>query len=105
MEANLFEGQNHFGDSLPAPKLADGRDFCCIGICHPGWQNIAQCRMLHQVKTNMEVFGVDLRGVCDLENTLEANALLPNVPNCVFLGGAADIAERSNVTLCEPNLA
>lgn len=61
--------------------------------------------MLHQIETDMEVFRVDLRGICYLEDTLEANALLANVPYCVLLGSAADIAKRSDVALCEPNLA
>lgn len=46
-----------------------------------------------------------LRGVCDLEDTLEADALLANVPYCMLLGSAANIAQRSDVALCKPNLA
>ena len=48
---------------------------------------------------------MDLRGICDLEDTLETDALLANVPYGVLLGSAADIAERSDVALCEPDLA
>ena len=76
-----------------------------MSICHPSGQNIAQRRVLHQVKRHMEAFGVDLRSVCDLEDTLEADSLLTNVPHCVLLGSAAHIAQRSDVALCEPNLA
>ena len=61
--------------------------------------------MLHQIKGDMEVFGVNLRGVCDLEDTLEANALLANVANCVLLGSAAHITKGSDVALCESHLA
>lgn len=104
-EANLLEGQHHFSNSLMASKLADRSYVWCISICHPSWQDIAQRRVLHQVKGHMEAFGVDLGSVCDLEDTLEANALLTNVSHCVLLGGAAHIAQRSDVALCEPHLA
>ena len=53
----------------------------------------------------MEAFRVDLRHVRDLENTLEADALLANVPHRVLLGSATHITKRSDVALCKPNLA
>lgn len=60
--------------------------------------------MLHQVEDHMEASGMYLRGVCDLEDALEANALLANVPHCVLLGGSAHITQCSDVALCEPHL-
>lgn len=103
-DANLFEGQNHCGYSLAASKLADRSQVCCVSICHPSGQNIAQRRVLHQVEGHMEAFGVDLRSVRDLENTLETDALLADVSHRVLLGSAPHIAQRSDVALCEPNL-
>ena len=53
--------------------------------------------MLHEVKGHMEASGVYLRGICDLEHALEANAFLPNVAHRVLLGGASHITQRSDV--------
>lgn len=52
----------------------------------------------------METVGMDLRGICDLEHALEPDALLANIAQKVFLGGAAHITQCSDVLLTEAHL-
>ena len=52
----------------------------------------------------MEAAGMDLWCVCDLEHAFKSNALLPNVPQEMFLGGAADIAQCPDILLTEAHL-
>lgn len=66
---------------------------------HPCRQNIAQGLMLDQVETDMETIGMDLSNISDLEDRLEAYALLPNVANLMLLCGVPHITKGPHILL------
>ena len=55
--------------------------------------------MLDQVETDMETIGMDLSNISDLEDRLEAYALLPNVANLMLLCGVPHITKGPHILL------